>query len=279
MMPSPSSGLPVVVGIDGSDAAINAALWAIDEAVARDAPLRLVAVVPESDRATPNQSAGPELQRAETALRTAEAAISTAGQPVKVETAIAYNTPTAALADESRSAAMLCVGSVGVGWITAKVLGSTAATVAHHAHCPVAIIRSAPPTASRPVTPQSRSGPIVLALTHAHDNDAVVGHGFAEAALRNAELIVLGLPAWVQEAEVCALLDSTLDRWTSRYPDVPVQTFLATGTITDFIAGNEEPVQLAVIGPADESRIVGLLGPGGASLFDHADCSVLMVPE
>lgn len=34
----------VVVGIDGSDTAIEAALWAIDEAVSRSVPLRLVCV-------------------------------------------------------------------------------------------------------------------------------------------------------------------------------------------------------------------------------------------
>ena len=33
---------PIVVGIDGSKAAIRAALWAVDEAVSRDVPLRLV---------------------------------------------------------------------------------------------------------------------------------------------------------------------------------------------------------------------------------------------
>jgi len=32
----------VVVGIDGSKAAVRAALWAIDDAVDRDIPLRLI---------------------------------------------------------------------------------------------------------------------------------------------------------------------------------------------------------------------------------------------
>ena len=32
----------IVVGIDGSEAAMGAALWGIDEALARDIPLRLV---------------------------------------------------------------------------------------------------------------------------------------------------------------------------------------------------------------------------------------------
>jgi hypothetical protein len=43
---SPSA--PVIVGIDGSTAALRAALWAVDEAVSRDTPLRLVHVVPAS---------------------------------------------------------------------------------------------------------------------------------------------------------------------------------------------------------------------------------------
>ena len=43
--PSPPA---VVVGIDGSRPGIDAALWAVDEAVSRDIPLRLVyAIDPE----------------------------------------------------------------------------------------------------------------------------------------------------------------------------------------------------------------------------------------
>ncbi len=39
----------IVVGIDGSPAAVEAALWAIDEAVERDIPLRLVYVIDSTD--------------------------------------------------------------------------------------------------------------------------------------------------------------------------------------------------------------------------------------
>ena len=38
----PASSPAVVVGIDGSPTAVDAALWAVDEAVSRDIPLRLV---------------------------------------------------------------------------------------------------------------------------------------------------------------------------------------------------------------------------------------------
>jgi nucleotide-binding universal stress UspA family protein len=46
-MNHPQSPQRVVVGIDGSDAAINAAKWAVAEATSRDIPLRLIHAIPE----------------------------------------------------------------------------------------------------------------------------------------------------------------------------------------------------------------------------------------
>ena len=46
-MNHPQSSERIVVGIDGSDAAINAAKWAVTEAVSRNIPLRLIHAVPE----------------------------------------------------------------------------------------------------------------------------------------------------------------------------------------------------------------------------------------
>ena len=52
----------VVVGIDGSQAAVRAALWAIDEAVDRDIPLRLIyAIDPRDIRGTDPDSAAHRL--------------------------------------------------------------------------------------------------------------------------------------------------------------------------------------------------------------------------
>ena len=55
----PSSSPAVVVGIDGSRTAVDAALWAVDEVVSRDIPLRLVYTI------DPNSTSGtdPRTQR------------------------------------------------------------------------------------------------------------------------------------------------------------------------------------------------------------------------
>ena len=108
----------VVVGIDGSQAAIRAAEWAVDEAVSREVPLRLVEVIPQQAEPAPLAAVGNvrmELEYGETALGIASAAVTASGQPVTVETAILRGDPATALIAESRDAEMVCVGSTGIG--------------------------------------------------------------------------------------------------------------------------------------------------------------------
>ena len=60
----------VVVGIDGSRSALDAALWAADEAVSRDIQLRLVyAIDPDNPTGTDPQDNARELAAAEIAVR------------------------------------------------------------------------------------------------------------------------------------------------------------------------------------------------------------------
>ena len=70
----------IVVGIDGSKAAVTAAEWAFDEVISRTAPLRLVYVIGADDEDYP-----PETDFAEEALRVATAALHVGGKSVKVD--------------------------------------------------------------------------------------------------------------------------------------------------------------------------------------------------
>ncbi len=269
--------LPVVVGIDGSDAAINAVLWAIDEAVVRDVRLRLVAAVPLSDLRGSSDTRGPESQYAETALRAATAAALAAGKPVKVETAIEPANPQDLLIDESHSAAMICMGSVGINRFAANVLGSTAQAVANGAHCPVAIIRSRARSSGPTDHPSAHQSWVVAAINELSDCDDVLELGFAEAALRNTGLIAVVMPWWTEDAERNTLMDATIDNWSARHPGVPVQTWIASRSLAEFIADSEDSVQLVVVGRADAHQVSRLVGPvDGLSRFDHNECSVLV---
>src|SRR6476660_1005592 len=142
--PSPSPA--VVVGIDGSRTAVDAALWAVDEAVSRDIPLRLVyAIDPDTSSSRDPEDAARALATAELAVRDAFTAVESTGKPVKIEVEILQDRPTRALLQAARSADLLWFGSMGLRHSTRGTVGSTAAALASSAHSPVAIVRGHDP--------------------------------------------------------------------------------------------------------------------------------------
>ena len=68
-------------------------------------------------------STGNRAGGAETTLRAATAVVDAAGKPVKVETDILWGPVSTVLVDESRTATLLCVGSVGADGRTGELLG------------------------------------------------------------------------------------------------------------------------------------------------------------
>ena len=101
----------VVVGIDGSRSAVDAALWAADEAVGRDLPLRLVYAI---DAGETVEDRSRRLADAESAVRYAFTVVEATDKPVKLEAEIVQGRPRTVLVEASRSAVMLCLGAVGI---------------------------------------------------------------------------------------------------------------------------------------------------------------------
>jgi len=128
-----------------------------------------------------------EKEYAETALRQAHSAVEATGRPVKVETVVLRGDVDEALAEESRTASMMCVGSVGVGRISRVLFGSTAVSLATRAHCPVAIHFA--PLTMRPVPSRGR---IVVVVSDEPGNDAVLEAAMNEARVRGEAIVVLG---------------------------------------------------------------------------------------
>ena len=159
----------VVVGVDGSRAAVRAALWAVDEAVSRDIPLRLVyALDPGEDNDVHPDDAARRLATAEIAVRSAVMAVESTDKPVTIKVEITQGHPTSTLVRASRSAVMVCVGAVGLNHFQRGRVGSTAAALASSAHCPVAIIRGHD-------GPGRRHADGIIVETDAGPRDGVVG--------------------------------------------------------------------------------------------------------
>jgi nucleotide-binding universal stress UspA family protein len=256
----------VVVGIDGSKAAVEAALWAIDEAVSRDIPLRLLhAIDPrEAVRSDPDSFAH-RLATAEIAIRYAFMAVEASQQLVKIEVEILHGNPVTALTRASQSAAMVCVGAVASPFSSQKRVGSTASALASAAHCPVAIVRG------RESVVRGNGGWIVVALNQSPRDSVLVDQAVEEARLREAPVQALTttesrIGACAVANEYCHLRegpDSQLADWIRCYPDVDIRPVALGGSVLDYLTEHARSVKLVVVGADD---------PG---VGDRADESVL----
>lgn len=264
----PAAHPSIVVGIDGSRAAIDAAVWAVDEAVARDIPLRLLyAIEPDDIPEIPPDRAARKLAIAENAVRYAGATAEAADKPVRIEIEIAQEPPTVALTRASASAVMVCVGAVGLHHFRPERAGSTAAKVAQAAHCPVAVIRRHGDRARRD------EHWIAVDSHAAADSDAVMRTAMEEARLRDLPLRAINYG----QRSGCDHPDRRLERWRRHYPDVDVQAMVSRGGLVDYLAGQGRHVRMVVIGHRNQDVVTQLLGPAGNAVLHHADCSLLVV--
>ncbi|MCW2515447.1 MAG: hypothetical protein JWR11_4489 [Mycobacterium sp.] len=265
-------GASVVVGIDGSKAAVHAAEWAIDEAIARDVPLRLISVVSPGREVvlSPNEL---ELDTgyAESVLRQASAAIEAAGKEVKVDTAILRGAPADMLLAESRTAELVCVGSSGIGVVSRTLLGSTATTLAEKASCPVTIIRH------HDAADRSDRRFIAVAVKASTDDEEIVVTAMEEARLRHAPVLAVGL--WQQDFGSTPYdeLDRMMAAWRQRYPDVHVYPVTTQANLVQFLDGDTTTVAMVVVGADEAGRVAQIVGPHSHPIVGHPECSVLIV--
>lgn len=262
---------PIVVGIDGSSAAIAAAVWGVDEAIGRAVPLRLISVIKQT-HSSPDDYAR-DLEHAEKSLREAQSAIEAGQKPVKIETDIPRGPAGSVMVEASRDAELICVGSTGIGRYARALLGSTATELAEKAHCSVAVLRTDPDQ------PPPDINWIVVRMTDAPGNDRIVECAAWEAKLRMAPLLVLGGRPEDLTEQADGAFERRVQDWQRRHPEVRVYPITTKYAIASFLRVNEERVQLAVIGATEAAALAQLVGPSGHPLFHHAECSVLVVRE
>jgi nucleotide-binding universal stress UspA family protein len=274
IMHKPMSPGPVVVAIDGSNAAIGAAEWAAKEALHQDVPLRLVHVVKVTDEKAYAADPHPiENEYAETCLHAACSAVKESGLPIRVETAMLRGEIDSTLIEESKGATLICLGSTGIGRIAAAVLGSTAATVAERARCPVAIIRR---THDQPLPD---AGFIAVILDGRTGNEEAMRWAMEEARVRQAPVLALGAWPWPLFGIDYERFDRQLDHWLHRYPDVKVEVASTRMSAIRYLEGYIGALQLVVIGSRNARQAMDLVGPHTLSALAHADCSVLVARE
>lgn len=271
----------VVVGVDGSKAATRAALWAVEEAVGRDIPLRLLyAVEPGDSRHTEPQDSARRLATAETAVNQARSEIEAVAKQVRIETELSHGSAVGSLIGASASAAMVCVGAVGLRHFRPGRMGSTAAALAVSARCPVAIIRGGDDRRRPP-------DGIVVEVDGSPDNGILLGAAIEEALLRNAALQAVicrqtvpggGTAADAEDdRRALAGLDRRLASWKRRYPQLRVESVAVHGSLLQYLGHHRRSLGLAIIGTQNRQHVGELVGPVGSAILQDADCSLLIV--
>ena len=286
----------VVAGIDGSESAVRAAVWAGGEAVRRGRPLRLVQVyaLPQVKApvafGTHEQVRAGLAERADGWLDDAKAAVLAEYPGLEVGTAAREWSPVTALVQESQHAELVVLGSRGLGGFTGLLVGSTAVAVAAHAHCPIVVVRG-----RSPHDPPPRTGPVLVGSDGSPDSEAAIAFACEEARLRGTGLVVVhtwsdvladGMlrPHPLQEdpveiaAEERVKLAEQVVGWQRKYPDLGFELEVVRGRPVRTLLERGEGAQLIVVGCRGRGGFTGmLLGSTSQALIAHSPCPVAVV--
>ncbi|HEY9310773.1 universal stress protein [Williamsia sp.] len=282
---------PIVVGVDNSDHARQAALWAAD-AAARD-NLDLVVIGAYNTQApayglaalayVPDMTGELQLAAAK-AVREAVTRIHDTHPGVSVSSRIVHGNPASTLIAESRDAALLVVGTRGLGSVRGMIAGSVSSAVAAHASCPVAVISNPSPT-----------GPVVVGIDGSSVSDAALAAAFHHAHLRQTQLSVVHTWTDLTSEAVHDLnipaeqLSSTADRahevvaehlaqYAISYPQVKIEQTIIPGSPAPELLRAATHAQLLVAGSRGRGGFTGLLlGSVSQTILHHAPCPVLIV--
>lgn len=227
----------VIVGIDGSEQAEHAALWAADEAAARHAPLRLIYVI-RTDLSGTLTAAEYQVAvaTAKQALTSARDRIAERGNGVTVSTTIAQGSPAAVLIAESSDTDMVCVGWSGMSRLGIALMGSTATTVAEKTTCSVAIVRT--PAGPAVSEPQSRWVIVSIGASSHHDRTVIAD---AASESRNRGWPVLAV--WTDSGQDKSCVDAVnllAAQWRREFPDVHIYPVATSHDLAQFLQASPE---------------------------------------
>jgi nucleotide-binding universal stress UspA family protein len=137
----------IVVGIDGSPDSKKALAWAIDHARRIRAQVEAVTAweVPLSIVLVPTATEQDYAEHASQVLERAVEEVAGTIRDVTVTPCVEQGRPARVLTHLAEGADLLVVGSHGRGELPGMHLGSVASYCAHHAPCPVVVLRGAAP--------------------------------------------------------------------------------------------------------------------------------------
>ena len=290
----------ILVGVDGSAAALGAVQWAAHDAALRNVPLTLVHVV---NAPVPGWSQVPapaglrqwQEKRArefiKSAIKVAEESTGERG-PVQIDSKVFYSATVPTLIGLSKEAEMVVVGYRGHGGVLVRTfLGSVSSGLVYHAHCPVAVIHD-----EEPLIANVARAPVLVGIDGSPASEAATAIAFDEASRRGVD--VMALHAWTdlrvsdfkelfpnfnldaQLSDEEETLAERLAGWQERYPDVGIRRKIEIGEPALPLIEASKQAQLIVVGSHGRGGFAGmLLGSVGAAVVNRARIPVIVARQ
>lgn len=271
--------IPLVVGIDGSEASLEAVDWAADEAVRHKVPLHLV------------HAAAPDRDTSDLIVAASERARKNA-PTVRLSSEVLHDDAASALVAIGRNAFALVLGSRGLGDLAGMLLGSVSLAVAGRADCPVVVVRG------RAEHRDARFGSVVVGVEDGEGSGTAVQFAFREAHVRRCGLVAVHASCapcvaaseapppsqYVFEARPrppTQVLDDALRGPAEQYRNAtPISRRVVEGPARRALLEAASGADLLVVGARRRRGHLGLqLGLINHAVLHHAPCPIAVVPQ
>ncbi|GAA1636308.1 universal stress protein [Nonomuraea maheshkhaliensis] len=277
---------PIIAGVDGSRGALAAVLWAADDAARRGCDLRIVHVEePLLHGGQPYERSAddPVRREGERLLAEAAAMVAESRPNLHTSTELLFGDPDEILRAQAAEAAVIVVGSRGIGGFTGLLLGSVSLGLAGHAPGPVVVVRG---------TPAVVQGEIVAGFDPEDAVHPALDYAFEEAQARGARLWVVhawDLPssrvsaAFPLDLEFIAQarqkhVHDMLSPWLNRYPGVIVTESVFRGNPIAALCETSAHADLVVVGSRGRGVIrSAMLGSVSHGVLHYASGPVAVV--
>lgn len=285
------TSLPVVVGIDGTDASNRALRYAVGEARRHGVGLTLVHAISETQPiATPVALYNVEAfeKVSQRLVAEAEREVRELEPGLKVRTVVTPGPRARVLAEAGQQASMIVVGH-RIRSLASRVLThSTATGLAARAHLPVVVVPEA-------WTEPERPGLVVVGVDEAVADHDALAVAFEEAAARRSKLVVLHawrLPTAYDEllvsqvavedwqADAAGRLRESLAPLLAEHPDVEVEFDVRHEHPAYALAKASKDADAVVVGRRAHHGPAGTgLGSTVRTLIHESLCPVIVAPR
>ena len=273
-MSSPQD-FPVVVGVDGSDSALTAVVWAARHASRGHLPLRIVHAFDwPLIRGSARRSRWSRTLRAEAwglleEARTQAYAIDT-DLDVGATLQTSFSVPL--LLRESDTASLVVVGTHGHGSLSGLVIGSTGVELAARATAPVVIVRG------RSADEISAAAPVLVGYDGSPASDLAVAAGLDYAATHGRSVRLLHVSREDADDVIHRMADLSAT-WHRVHPEIEVTSQVLRGHPGGELTAASAEADLVVVGSRGLGGFRGLaLGSASQSLLHHSGCPVMVLP-